>query len=212
MIPKSAVVALGKTELQHGRGGPGEQAAHKIIAALSISGRSMVDCCGADHALRMFLVFLLSETTVLPRCYNMADQELEDAGLRDECVVLAQQIVSRDYVGPSPLFVKFKSCMLNIYTALHSQYVELCRIHQRWVLEAFRAHHAELEELKLKRTESNKQFFDPQIEKKKINCSDDLFELIALDVYLEVAETLAFPLLDSELANVYEMVMGVRPF
>lgn len=80
------------------------------------------------------------------------------------------------------------------------------------MLEAFRGHHAALEELQQKRTESNKQFFDPQIEKKKINCADDLFKLIALDVYLEVAETLAFPLLDSELANIYEMVIGVRPF
>ena len=72
-IPKTCVVTAGKTHLQHGQGGEGQQAAHKIIVALDLDGKSMLEYCEQNSVLKLAVVYLLSETTVLPRGYNMAD-------------------------------------------------------------------------------------------------------------------------------------------
>jgi hypothetical protein len=210
LVSPSAKVTPSNREFGPGLRNSEEQPAHKLIVPLRIDGRNLLEYCGGDVALRTSLLLLLSETTMVPVSYAMADQDLENNGLIDRAITLAQSIISSDFSEDCAPFVSFKNCLINTYTELHFHYLHLCKLRRKYADETSRLHGQALELLNGKRIKGNREYVDSQIEKKMVSLQDSLKKMMALDYYIEVTQTLAFPLSNLELASIYETAMENR--
>jgi len=202
--------SIGETKYQSGKGDIGEQAAHKIVASFCIGDKLLEDWCHGDLALRTFVIFLISQTTVLPRWFNMADDELEKDGLRDWMVTFANEILGAAYPADNEL-LRLKTCLENIFKRLKPTYLNLCQKWIKWSWQGVSEANEEVTKLQLKPDAKTNTFIVKAIEDAERKRKDYLYKVIAFDLYAEEAEKMDFPLSDPELENLFEAAMGRRP-
>ena len=212
VIKESAQAEQSKTQYQHGAGDLGEQAAHKIIVSLAIGGTPLIDLCRDDSALYMAMVFLHSDTTVLPRCWNMADQVLEDEGGRTHVVGLANLIISKTKTGAT--YAEYDECMKTVWGLFSKFWLSKCDLARKYTFEAFikaREQEQKVQGVISKSTTAN-QHLEGELEKAKRLQKDALEKVIVLDVYVEEAGKMSgFPLTTGEMDNMWELVFGAPP-
>jgi MYND finger len=202
VIQKGAIVSLGETTLQHGVGGPGMQAAHKLLLTVFIGGKELSGIV-QDSALKMFLIFLHAETSVIDRYYNEADSEIENNGGRDGMLAIIKAIVNKDFNGPHS--GDFRTCLLESWEKLKKLYVSECNKSIGTCEEMFKKedknYKARLALVEKKVNIPQKQIEDAlrryQAAEKKVN---------VLKEYLAIATNMGFPLLKPELDNMFDLV------
>jgi hypothetical protein len=123
-VPQGTV-SQAATQFQYGRGGAGEQAAHKIISSFRVNGKDLLDFLDKTSGLYRYMVGLLAETTILPKAYNEADDYMEQNGLRNGILSLGQKIVQRSYQNVN-LATDYPASMLSLYQLFRMEYLNLC--------------------------------------------------------------------------------------
>jgi hypothetical protein len=202
-LKKGVKVSLGETTLQHGRGGTGEQAAHKLLLTAIIDGLALYQIV-KDTALQMFLIYLSSETSVIDRVYNEADAVIENGGGRAQMVVIIQDVLDKDYSDTS--YGAYKTVMLEIWK-------RFCLMYQTAASKAIHELGTESDreksnyEARLKLQAANPKFPQKQIDEALRRWKAFGAQKEVVEFYLKIASGLTFPLSEGELENMYEIVM-----
>jgi hypothetical protein len=194
-------VEMGETKFQHGRGKIGQSAAHKILMTLIVDGVPLYEI-PKDPALRMFLIFFHSETTILLTDFNNADSAVEKIA-RLELVKIFQSVCNKDVGGLDRQ--GFLDLMEQGWSMIQRCYVKAC---ESALSEQGKLAEAELDNyLKRKKIKKgNKLFPDKEIIKAKRRAASALMSVIILEMYLEVASGMDFPLTDGEIDNMWELI------
>ncbi|NWB99482.1 zinc finger MYND domain-containing protein [Pseudomonas gingeri] len=192
-IANGASLTIGETTLQHGQGGPGQQAAHKVLLSFKVNGVSL-DQLTQNNALKMFIIFLSAETSILNRYANEADSDIENAGGRTAVLALAKELLERDCEGSwqglkaalLPCWEKLKILYLRIGGQCRTQaWVDFQNEHRNYGIRAGLPGQPKLADADRLRKAA-------------------LMKLMILDEYLDIAQGMTFPLLDAELQNMFE--------
>lgn len=191
-------VEISKTIFQHGQGGLGEAAAHKIMATFTVGGKQLENIT-SDSACRTFLIYLQSETSILKSYFNSADSEVETL-IRDSLLVMAQEIVTDPKLIKPMNLENFKKYADQVWKTLHSHYLKTCKNALLTASERMATEMHNYESRKKLTTIPLKTLMDA---KKK--SAEAAFTTIVLDTYLENAKiTSSCPLSEAEIENLYE--------
>jgi hypothetical protein len=202
-LKKGAKVSLGETTFQHGRGGTGEQAAHKLLLTAIIDGLALHQIV-KDTALQMLLIYLSSETSVIDRVYNEADSVIENGGGRAQMVVIIQDVLDKDHSDTT--YGAYKAAMLEIWKRFCLMY-QTAASHAIAALGEEAEHEKSNYEARLKLQISNPKFPQKQIDEAQRRWKAFAAQKEVVEFYLKTATALTFPLVEGELENMYEIVM-----
>ena len=235
VVKRNAVVAQAKTELQHGQGGLGQQAAHELLVDVTLDGHTLREIADGDSAVRMMLTFLESETSLLDSAYNTADGAIEET-VRSAVIAIVQTIV--DTAFPDLSMQTFATCLGEAWDALQKVYLGACSSalpSAKFLFEQEdKNHRARLklfddaveEEKKVVVTSqvvvsSSSKQQKPKPKKSEIFTAELIKaerrrkmaeqNLIIVKLYEDMAMKMKFPLLSGEVSNLYELVLDDQP-
>lgn len=201
-IARSAKVTLAPTTLQHGQGGVGQAAAHKVIAVPAFDGTTLHEVSN-DSAVRTFLIFLVSETSIIRAEWNGADGAIEDE-LRDGIIKMVGRIVSAD---DAPLSLEqFREEVGALWDELRAGYQKACRNALHTVFTRLGSE-GENYTQRTRLMAKGARIPETELLDAKRKAAVAALITIALDVYRETAENMPFPLMLPELLNMYNLVV-----
>ncbi|ROM93790.1 hypothetical protein [Pseudomonas brassicacearum] len=191
-------VDIPTTLYQHGQGGVGDAAAHKIMATFTVSSKRLEDLV-SDRASKTFLIYLQSETSILKSCFNNADSEIETL-IRIPLRTIARTIITDDRLTPSLTRSEFNIYVHELWDKLHSEYIDACKTAIFTSSGRMTEQKSHYDHRKHSQTIPTAQVFDA---KKK--SAEAALTTIVLDVYLDFAvSTVSCPLSEAETDNLYD--------
>ncbi len=202
-IGKKAKVTLAPTTLQHGQGGVGQAAAHKAIAVPAFDGTTLHEVSD-DSAVRTFLVFLVSETSIIRAEWNGADGAIEDE-LRARIIQMFDDIVSADDAALS--LQDFRERVGALWDELRARYQTACRNALQTVFTRLGSE-ADNYANRTRLLAQGRPIPETELLDAKRKAAVAALITIALDVYRETAENMPFPLTLPELLNMYNLVVN----
>jgi len=197
-------VELSVTHYQHGQGGIGDAAAHKIMATFTVKKKQLENIV-TDQACKTFLIYFQAETSILKSCFNNADSEVETP-IRNQLLALAQQIVTDPRLIITTTFSEFEVYVKAVWDTFRERYQQCCKealgtSSQRMFGQAFNYS---------KRRNLLNIPVDQTMDAKR-KTAEAALTTIVLDKYLKLAaETTECPIGSAEFENLYEIFRSAR--
>lgn len=191
-------VAIPTTLYQHGQGGIGDAAAHKIMATFTIKNLRLEDIVN-DQASRTFLIYLQSETSILKSYFNNADSEIETL-IRDTLLTIAKSIIIDHRLTSAITVSEFGHYVSELWRSLHKSYLDCCKLA---LITSSTRMFQETNNYDCRKRLSTVPLSKLMEAKRK--AAEAALTTIVLDVYLDFAtSTTECPLSEAEVNNLYE--------
>lgn len=203
-IPDGATITSGATLWQHERGGSGEQAAHQLLISIRVNGKSLEELVLQSSPLRLFILYLSAETSILDKFANEADSEIENQGGRAAVLQAIQELGAME-IGED--VDALKALLRKRWTTLKGDYVRVCQHCIFTVAETAVKERANWEKRKAFVNMPPKQIDDARRRTEAAGA-----KLVYLNKYLEIATALEFPLKDREIENLFEIANEEKSF